>query len=276
MRVIYKQDTDDVVFADMSVKNCYIKQSRYNKDVRTITKKEHHHTSFEIHIINSGHQIYQIMDKEYIVGSGQYLVIPPEIKHRCKETSPDLEKIAITFHIDEGSPFKSINKHVCGKTTERMEGNLNKILEENKNKLFNSLRIVENCVFEILVLILRSFGVRETALCEEDSSEDMRFFIAKQYINDNIELDLKVSDVAAYCYLGTKQLTRLFKEVGDITPAAYIQKKRIDYIEKLLLETELSLHDISEKMNFSSEYHFNSFFKKIAGMPPGAFRKMIK
>ena len=276
MKIIYKQDTVDVAFADMGVKNCCIKQYRYNKDIRATTKKEHHHTSFEIHIINSGHQVYQIMDKEYAVQGGQYLIIPPEIKHRCKETSQDLEKIAITFHIDENSPFKSIGNHVCGKTTERMEGNLNKILEENKNRLFNSLRIVGNCVFEILVLILRCCGVKETDQCESDSGEDMRFFIAKQYINDNIELDLKVSDVAAYCYLGTKQLTRLFKEVGNITPAAYIQKKRIDYIEKLLVETELSLHDISEKMNFSSEYHFNSFFKKIAGMPPGEFRKMIK
>jgi AraC-like DNA-binding protein len=46
-------------------------------------------------------------------------------------------------------------------------------------------------------------------------------------------------------------------------------------IEKLLSDPSLSLRQISEKMEFNNEYHFNSFFKKYAGMTPGAYRKSV-
>ena len=84
--------------------------------------------------------------------------------------------------------------------------------------------------------------------------------MAKQYIDDNIELNPRVSDVADFCYLSTRQLTRIFREKEQITPAAYIKKKQIAYFENLLCKSELSLREIAEKMNFSSEYTFNSFF----------------
>ena len=109
----------------------------------------------------------------------------------------------------------------------------------------------------------------------EDNNEDARLTMAKQYIKDNIETNLKLTEVAAYCYIGTKQLTRLFRQYENTTPAMYIQKERINKIIELM-NTPLSLSEISEKMNFSSEYHFNSFFKKMESQPPGEYRRMLK
>ncbi|MBO5836623.1 MAG: helix-turn-helix domain-containing protein, partial [Oscillospiraceae bacterium] len=43
---------------------------------------------------------------------------------------------------------------------------------------------------------------------------------------------------------------------------------------KLLLESNLSLKEISQQLHFGSEHYLNAFFKKYAGMPPGAYRKM--
>ena len=99
--------------------------------------------------------------------------------------------------------------------------------------------------------------------------------IAKQYIADNIERPFLVSDLAGYCYLSTKQLTRIFNEYEGITPGEYIKRERGIAVEKMLAESSFSLKQISEKMNFSNEYYFNEFFKKYSGMPPGEYRKMI-
>ena len=46
-------------------------------------------------------------------------------------------------------------------------------------------------------------------------------------------------------------------------------------MEKLLQEEGLSLKDIREKMNCSSEYYFNTFFKRYSGMTPGAYRRFV-
>ena len=132
-----------------------------------------------------------------------------------------------------------------------------------------------SAIFEIIITLLRLCGLSEEIRQAEFSGEDVRLSMAKQYIKDNIEYNPKLSDVAAFCYIGTKQLTRLFKAFENTTPALYIQSQKFRHIEKLLMNTELSLKEISEKMNFSSEYHFNSFFKKIAGTPPGEYRNIM-
>ena len=82
-------------------------------------------------------------------------------------------------------------------------------------------------------------------------------------------------EVSEYCYLSTKQLTRIFQRYEDISPGEYIMKMRISTIEKLLADDSLSLKQISEITNFKNEYYFNAFFKKHSGMPPGEYRKML-
>lgn len=276
MKIIYRQNSFENVFSDAGIKNCCMKHSHYHKGVKDATTKEHHHTGFEIHIIENGHQSYLFDKTECVVSAGHYLLIPPNLKHRLNDVSPDLKKFAITFQADETSPFSEVNSFVSGAVSPLITDALKKIAFEEQSRLFYAERLIEHGIFDILVCLLRDCGFKESKKEDASLQEDARLFIAKQYINDNIESNLKVADIAAYCYLGTKQLTRLFQENADTTPAAYIQKQKVKHIEKLLTETDIPLRDISERMHFSSEYHLNSFFKKYAGMPPGEYRKMVK
>ena len=98
--------------------------------------------------------------------------------------------------------------------------------------------------------------------------------MAKQYIEDNVELNPSVSDVAEYCHLSAKQLTRIFNGFEGISPGEYIIRARVSRIEALLSDRSLSLRQIGEIMSFNNEYYFNAFFKKYSGMPPGEYRKM--
>ena len=276
MGIIYKQPQYDSILKNIGIKNCYFKQLFFENDMKNVTKKEHHHTGFEIHIVESGYQVYKINGKIYKIEDGHFLAIPPALKHCTVDYAPNTSKISVIFNVESESFFADIKSFVYGETDIRISDNIKYILEENKKRRFFSMQITEGRSFEIIVLIFRLCGFKEIPDAGIDASEDIRISMAKQYIKDNIEFDLNVSDVASYCYLGTKQFTRLFKKSDNVTPAVYIQKQKIEYIEKLLCETELSLCAISEKMNFSSEYHFNSFFKKYAGIPPGEYRKMMK
>ena len=133
-----------------------------------------------------------------------------------------------------------------------------------------------NRVFEIIIILLRAQGLNEADAAKFFTEEDIRITLAKQYINDNIEHLFNCDEIAKYCYLSKKQMTRLFRQCDGISPLEYINNQKVSYIEKLLIDTPLSLKEISEKMNFSSEYYFSAFFKKHSGMPPGAYRKMYK
>ncbi|GAB1476284.1 hypothetical protein MASR2M70_11180 [Bacillota bacterium] len=59
-----------------------------------------------------------------------------------------------------------------------------------------------------------------------------------------------------------------FQEILNIT--------RVERAELLLLGTDLSIQNISEKLNFSSTYHFDKAFRQYFGMNPQTYRKIFK
>ncbi|MBE6606106.1 MAG: AraC family transcriptional regulator [Ruminococcaceae bacterium] len=278
VKIIYKEQPDSVL-ESVGIENCYLKMLKFDRDAKNISKKEHHHAGFEIHIINNGHQIYKSYGKEYKLEPECFIIIPPGFKHICAHSAKHTTKFSITFNTNEKnkyfSLFSNINKPVFAKVPKEIISSLDFIVNNYKSGGFMSECLVENRFFELIIMLLGFCGFTDISEPENEIGEDVRITMAKQYIKDNIESNPKVSDVASYCYLSEKQLTRLFKISDDITPLTYIQKQKISHIEKLI-EDNRSFREISEIMNFSSEYHFNLFFKKYEGMPPGEYRKTRK
>lgn len=273
MEIIYKSTPNDGIFDTLGVQNCYFKHLCGKTDSKVTSRKIHHHTDFEIHFMDKGHQEYSVSGKKYDVSDGHILLIPPLTKHYTVDTMMYESKFSITFTNGTQGPFGQIKDIIFCKAGSRIRDNIHTILKESKTASVLSKQIIAHCIYEILVILLRTGGWKESRAVDNPVGADDRLLLAKNYIQDNIEFNIKVSDVSAYCYLGTKQLTRLFKLHENITPLAYIQKQKIKYIESLLT-SGVSLKTISEKMNFSSEYHFNSFYKKYAGITPGAYQKM--
>jgi len=289
MKILYKQpkNTDkSYTFSPLSqygISNCYFKQLHIDKDTNIITKNVHHHLGFEIHMIEQGSQTYEIGGITYTVTAKEFLLLPPMVSHKVICSARNTTKFSLTFSCTAENlilPFLSFADCFTAEIPSRVMDNIRFIISEiseTKNAGFLSRRLIENRVFECLILLLRSAGLQEPALPEhaDSDSEDFRLTIAKQYISDNIELPLTVNDLAGYCYLGTKQITRIFYKHEGMSPAKYIKKQRISYIEKLLSEDELSLKAISDKMHFQNEYYFNAFVKKHLGMPPGTYKKSL-
>ena len=232
--------------------------------------KVHHHTGFECHIIQNGYQIYEMNGVRYRIEQGECLLIGPRLPHRSVAFDHQTEKYAFTF--EREWPVESVCCH--GKTPARVVDNIRFILAESGHKKEISPALIENTVLESLVLLLRMTGIKENPPVDPSSPHSI-LDLAKRYIEDNIEQNPHVTDVATYCHLSAKQLTRLFSQCEGIPPAEYIQQQRIRTIEQLLDDPSLSLKTISERLNFSSEYYFNAFFRKNNGMPPGEYRKMI-
>ena len=60
MKIIYKQTEFDTTLKSLGVENCYLKHLSAKTDSKSTLSKEHHHTGFEIHFMNLGHQKYII------------------------------------------------------------------------------------------------------------------------------------------------------------------------------------------------------------------------
>lgn len=272
MKIIYKQGNSPAShgLAAFGVSNCYFKQLSLKSDIKSITKKSHHHTGFEMHIITDGFQEYCVGKAQYKLKKGDFLLICPGVSHKALAASSGAQKISLTFTKEKQTDFACF----FGKLSARMADDIAFALKENTEKKEISQVLTEGCILEIIVAALRMAGLPEEKAAETDNCNAITA-LAKQYIADNIEKAPTVAEAARYCGLGVKQFTRAFKRFEHILPSEYIIKKRILAIEALLSEGELSLKQISEITGFGNEYCFNSFFKKYAGMPPGEYRKAV-
>ncbi len=275
MKILYKQQVSrEDTLAKIGIKQCYLKYLSVESDAKIISGKSHHHNGFEIHIVENGHQTYVVSGKIYHVDRGEALLIPPRVAHRVLESAPAASKFSITFEIEGRSLAETVTHERLFLVDARVRDTLAHVAAEHERRLSLSLPLVEMGVFEIVVRILRACGMKEEAVAQE-RGQDLRYLLAVQYIKDNIETALRVTDVARYCYLGTKQLTRIFLTETGMAVAEYIRRERCFHIERLLADSTLSLCEISERMNFGNEYYFHAFFKRYAGMSPGAYRRSV-
>ena len=272
MKIFYKQPNQNPQssLGRFGVQNCYFKKLSFEQDNKRVTVKPHHHTGFEIHIITEGFQEYEVNGKSYLLKNGNFIIIYPCVPHTVVASAPHTQKYSITFN------KQNDKTQTCffGTITERIADNLAYISNEALLKKEISTQLIENNILEILVWAFRLAGMEEKENTQKPD-ENAMVTLAKQYINDNIEMAPSVEEVSEYCYLSTKQLTRIFHRFEGVSPGEYIIKIRISKIEKLLADYSFSLKQISEIMNFNNEYYFNAFFKKTFGMPPGEYRKML-
>ncbi|MFS4466669.1 helix-turn-helix domain-containing protein [Maribacter sp. 2210JD10-5] len=93
------------------------------------------------------------------------------------------------------------------------------------------------------------------------------------YIGENLHRNLTVKELSVFCHLSTDHFSRIFKETFGVRPNAYLQAKRVERAQLLLLTTNNSLAQIASKTGMSTVSYFSRTFKKVTGKTPGNFRK---
>lgn len=88
--------------------------------------------------------------------------------------------------------------------------------------------------------------------------------------------ELTVTFLANEVHLSVNYLRNIFKDSTGSSLSNYINSKKIDIICQLLVETDMTLTAINDKLGFSTRNYFYAFFKKHIGMTPGDYRKKMK
>lgn len=92
--------------------------------------------------------------------------------------------------------------------------------------------------------------------------------LIKQYIDDNVEKQMNLDDISVGFGISKQYCIKKFKEKYKVGPYEYILSKKIDKAKLLLVEKDLSIAEIVEKLNFVDASHFSKTFKKYTGSTP--------
>lgn len=85
--------------------------------------------------------------------------------------------------------------------------------------------------------------------------------------------DWSVKELASLAGVSYSGLRTLFFAALHENIHSFLQRQRLKQAQILLSDSELSIKQVSEKMDFSSEFYFSHFFKKLKGVSPRAYRE---
>ena len=105
------------------------------------------------------------------------------------------------------------------------------------------------------------------AIDDEDVTNAVRF------IRQNAKNKIQVSDVAHAVGVSRRGLERRFRMVLSSSVLDEIRRVRVEHVARMLVETNLSVGQVSLALNFPSIEHISRFFKQEKGMSPLAYRK---
>jgi len=109
--------------------------------------------------------------------------------------------------------------------------------------------------------------------------EQVKHAVLKLVQTDQEQHPIRIRDsefIARETGMDYHQLTQLFSAVESITIEQFTILQRIERVKELLRYGEMSLGEIAYRMGYSSVAHVSNQFKKVTGMTPSGFRKMLK
>ena len=95
------------------------------------------------------------------------------------------------------------------------------------------------------------------------------------FLSDEEEGRVGLRVVARAVSMSYFHFSRAFKQSMGMTATNYIAERRIERAKKMLEETELPISEIALRSGFSSQSHFTTAFRRLAGATPKAFRAAL-
>ncbi len=123
---------------------------------------------------------------------------------------------------------------------------------------------------------IEPLGVRKRISTDVLSVGDHHIAEAVAFIRQNAHKNIRVEDVLGIVPFSRRVLEAKFRRALNRTPHQEILRVRTHAVRELLLETNMSLSEISEALGIEHPEYLSVFFKKETGLTPREYRDQIR
>jgi AraC family transcriptional regulator len=93
------------------------------------------------------------------------------------------------------------------------------------------------------------------------------------YIDQNLEDEFTIGDLARIAHLSAFHFARMFANTMGKPPQRYVSQRRLESAKKMIGTGRLPLCEIAFRSGFSSQASFTRAFRRATNMTPGEFRQ---
>jgi AraC-like DNA-binding protein len=260
------------------------------KDKRSEEHTFHYHDFNKIVIFISGNVTYVIEGKYYKLRPWDILFVGSnEIHKPIIDPNEVYERIIIwvnsDFLINQSRSDSDLS--TCFELAIKEKTKLFRLSADKLNVIKDTLfslekeirdrdfggKILQNAIFVQLIVYLNRLILRAQAKkLEKDIQYDERVVNILSYINENLDSDLSIDNIASRFYLNRYYIMHNFKDQTGYTLHNYILQKRIAKAA-ILIKKGLQISCVSDQCGFKDYSSFVRAFKKSFGLSPKQYYK---
>jgi AraC family transcriptional regulator len=147
------------------------------------------------------------------------------------------------------------------------------LLAELKQENFGGKLYIDSLTNILAVHLIRQYAVVKPQFpVYEGGLPERQLVQVLDYINEHLNQEIKLTDLAQLLDMSQFHFSRLFKQSLGITPHQYLLQQRVERAKQLLKHTNQSIADIAFLCGFNSHSHLSKQFRQLAGITPTAYR----
>lgn len=215
------------------------------------------------------------------VNPGDICILPANLVHKCRwidstefltisVESTLIERLANRLNITEKIEILPV---FAQKDPLIQQLGLSLLAELQSPENSNSFYV--NSSIDILIMrLLKVYG--KTKPKSSDVGEGLtasKLQQALDYINDNLDREIKLADIATALNMSPFYFARSFKQSMGIPPYQYLTQCRIDRAKLLLSNPSLPIFEVAHSVGFRSQSHFTRVFREYTGTTPRQYRQ---
>lgn len=133
----------------------------------------------------------------------------------------------------------------------------------------------EICHHLLLAFLVKTLAVIEGRKIEKPQMEESHILGLRiqEYIDQHYSEPLTLQSIGEALHISPYYLCHVFKETIGYSPVQYLLRRRIGEAQTLLLQTDLSISQISEMVGYETQSYFNLQFTKHVGISPKKYRQ---
>ncbi len=237
-----------------------------------------------------GSASYNLNTLEHTIGPGDIIIINPGQVIDGYTQQPGSKGIGLmvsnrfVYEVMSGvsrlsSLFTFTRLHPVFHLTEEEQSNLLLYVNLLKQKIgATNHHFRHDIVRSLLQALIYDMG--ETIARIENNTENKKSRAESIYIEfmtlveRDCRTERRVSQYAQALHITPKYLAEIVKAVSQRTPNDWIDDYVVLELRTLLKNTNLSIKEIAEKMNFPNQSFLGKYFKEHVGMSPSEYRRM--
>lgn len=166
-------------------------------------------------------------------------------------------RYAIDGGLDEATAFTLSDFYIRKLTASTTTLELNKVNEEMAIDFTNRVYAIKK---------------EKEKISEKKDNHTYEVLKAMDFINKNIYEKITLDTIGKEVNLNSKYFSKKFKDEVGTNFHKYVLEKKVEKAKELLTSENLPYSKISNRLNFNSQSHFISVFKKEVGLTPKEYR----